>query len=140
MLARFPMLTRLAVIGLLIASLAACGGSSAVAGTWTLSNVVGGQFSVPTQGRIVLTLTSDGKVSGQGACNSYSGSYTVSGQSIVFGKLVSTQMACAAPLMAIDTAYFAALQTMTGWQVSGSNLTLTGPAGNLSLVYTNNQG
>ena len=135
------MLARLSVIALLLVSLAACGGSSALAGTWALSSVNGAAgISVPTGGRIDITFTSDGKVSGQGACNSYSGSYTVNGQAIVFSPLASTQKACAAPLMAIDTAYFAALQATTSWQVSGSSLTLTGPGGRISLVYTNNQG
>ena len=135
------MLARLSVIALLLVSLAACGGSSALAGTWALSSVTGAAgITLPTGGRIEITFTSDGKVSGQGACNSYSGSYTVNGQTIVFSPLASTQKACAAPLMAIDTAYFAALQVMTSWQISGSNLTLTGSGGKVSLVYTNNQG
>lgn len=135
------MLARLSVIALLLVSLAACGGSSALAGTWALSSVTGAAgITLPTGGRIEITFTSDGKVSGQGACNSYSGSYTVNGQTIVFSPLASTQKACATPLMAVDTAYFAALQVMTSWQISGSNLTLTGSGGKVSLVYTNNQG
>jgi len=134
-------LARLGVIALLLVSLAACGGSSALAGTWALSSVTGAAgITLPTGGRIDITFTSDGKVSGQGLCNSYSGSYTVTGQTIVFSPLASTQKACAAPLMTVDTAYFAALQATTSWQVSGSSLTLTGPAGRISLVYTNNQG
>ena len=136
MLPRLPI--RLLLAALLVASLAACGGSRALAGTWSLSGVQG--IPTPSGGTFVITFTSDGKVSGQSGCNTYSGSYTVNGQAIVFGPLAATKKACAAPLMTVETAYLTALQLVNAWQINDGTLTLSGPGGRPILTYTNNQG
>src|SRR5437764_302237 len=45
--------------------------------------------------QITITFAPDGTLSGFGGCNDYSGSYTVSGQSLTIGSnLISTQKAC----------------------------------------------
>ena len=72
-----------------------------------------------------------GKASGTSGCNQYNGSYTVDGQSLEFGTMSMTAMACAGPAMALEQAYVAALDGVTTWAVPqdvamGTELTLTG--------------
>jgi heat shock protein HslJ len=88
--------------------------------------------AVPTVERL------DG-TSGSAGCNQYSGAYAISGASIDFGPLVSTEMACPEPAMAFESEYLAALEAVTSWAVPqdaamGTQLTLIGAEGS-NLVY-----
>ena len=54
-------------------------------------------------------LFSAGTVSGNAGCNGYSGSYTLSGSSLLIGNLLGTQMSCGPIADAVETAYLAKL-------------------------------
>lgn len=119
----------LALTGALLAVVAGCGGDDEsssgppLAGTaWTLqSGVDAPADAVPT-----LTLTEDGQASGFGGCNSFGGGYELDGDSISFGPLASTQMACPEPQMATETAYYQALDAVDTWAVEDGQLVLSG--------------
>ena len=72
-------------------------------------------------------------VSGTGGCNTFSGTYTTDGDTISFGPLASTMMACEPPIMEQETVYFAALDGATTYAVDGDTLTISGDAGTLTL-------
>jgi heat shock protein HslJ len=76
-----------------------------------------------------LTLT-DGQATGSTGCNRYFGGYTLSGTSLTFAPLASTEMACPEPRMAIESAWLTALGLVTGWSVDGDQLHLLDAAGN----------
>jgi heat shock protein HslJ len=58
-----------------------------------------------------LELSKDGRASGRGSCNRFSGTVAISGNRIEFGPLASTKMACAdAAANAQETKYLDALQ------------------------------
>ena len=124
------------VVGLTVL-VAACGGSAGtptpaadgLSGTsWALTSM----DDQPVPADVVVTLAfAAGTASGSSGCNTYSGPYTVDGQSLDFGALASTRMACAGAAMAIEQAYLAALDGVTTWAVPqdvaiGIELTLTG--------------
>jgi heat shock protein HslJ len=77
---------------------------------------------------VTLKFSTDGKVSGTGGCNSYSGSY----ESTLFGSLtvtdiVSTMMLCIQPgLMDQEHAFLDALADAEEYNVSGDELRITG--------------
>ncbi len=54
-----------------------------------------------------------GRVGGSGGCNRYGGPVEVSGETIRFGPLASTRMACAPAIGDQEERFFAALQSAT---------------------------
>lgn len=55
-------------------------------------------------------LLENGQVSGFGGCNTFGGSYRLSGEQITFDPLQATQRGCDGPIMAQETQFFSALQ------------------------------
>jgi heat shock protein HslJ len=105
------------------------GNGGSLAGTsWTLTDLDSGGVTgtAPT-----LDLT-DTDVSGTGGCNTFSGTYTTDGDTISFGPLASTMMACEPSIMEQETVYFAALDGATTYAIDGDTLTISGDAGPLT--------
>jgi len=74
---------------------------------------------------ITLDFEGEDQVTGNGGCNQYNGSYTVEDETISFGALVSTRMACSEDaLTAQEQTYVAALEASTGYVVTENQLTL----------------
>jgi heat shock protein HslJ len=66
-----------------------------------------------------------GRVQGFGGCNPLAGSYTLEGDRLMLAPLAGTMMACAPPLMGIETAFTAAFGGTLRYRVAGDRLTLT---------------
>jgi len=133
--------TMLLVVGMAAyLSLAACASAGSQAEgeltgkVWALDSLNG---AAPVPGSTVTAeFTEDGKVGGSAGCNSYSGSYTVSGNSIEFTQsMASTMMACEELIMAQETAYFQALAAAKSFAMKGDQLTLTDAAGKALATY-----
>ena len=58
-----------------------------------------------------------GRAGGRGSCNAYSAPFTLTGESLTFGPVISTQMACEDPLMRQENALHEALGAATGFQI-----------------------
>ncbi len=81
---------------------------SALSGTvWRLAEI-GGE-PVVDKVQATLEFARGGKVAGSGSCNRFSGTVTVAADSIAFGPVVSTRMACADAVMRQERAYLQAL-------------------------------
>ena len=65
-----------------------------------------------------------GQVQGFGGCNQLAGSYTLERDRLMVAPLAATMMACAPPLMAIETAFTAAFAGALRYRVAGDRLTL----------------
>jgi heat shock protein HslJ len=78
---------------------------------------------------------SAGKVSGNGGCNEYSGSYTVDGDKLTIGQVASTQKACGPVESALETAYFAALAKVASYAIDGESLELKTTEGKVGLRF-----
>jgi len=68
-------------------------------------------------------------VSGSAGCNTYSGNFVYNNNTLTFSPLVVTQKACADNIMAQEGAYLQALQSATGYQIAGGQLTIAYPDG-----------
>ncbi len=93
-------------------------------GAWTLTSL-GDSNNVRGAGdrAITLIVKSDStRVGGFAGCNQYGGPYTVAGDSIKFGALFSTKMACPGWPMELETRYLAALSDAVTFSVTDSNL------------------
>jgi len=65
---------------------------------------------------------------GFGGCNRFSASYRLSGDSLSFGPVASTRMACADG-DALERSFLATMPAVATYQVTDSILTLSGPDG-----------
>jgi putative lipoprotein len=88
--------------------------------TWKLEEL--GGTAVLDQPQATLEFPEQGRVVGQGSCNRFFGSVQLSGDSISFGALGSTRMACPEPVMSQESAYFKALQNAERYAIDGSSL------------------
>jgi heat shock protein HslJ len=69
-----------------------------------------------------------GQVHGFGGCNQFAGGYTTEGDRLTLPPLAGTMMACAPPLMAIETAFMGAFAGVLRYRVAEGRLTLTADA------------
>lgn len=80
--------------------------------------------SVPTGIEAAFSFLPDGQIEGFGGCNNFSGGYTVEGDQITIGPLMSTMMACADDVNTFESQLLTALQAATTWSVSSGTLDL----------------
>jgi heat shock protein HslJ len=83
-------------------------GFDLIGSEWKLDDLAGEKVMDRVQATLLFRET--GKVAGKGSCNRFSGSAEISGNSIKFGPLISTRMACPEPIMNQETKYLGALQ------------------------------
>lgn len=76
-----------------------------------------------------------GQFGGRLGCNHFGGPYQVRGGVLSVGQVAGTMMACAEPAMSHERMGLAALAQplQMGWSHSGERLTLSGPAGSITL-------
>jgi heat shock protein HslJ len=68
------------------------------------------------------------RVGGFSGCNRFGGSYSIAGDSLHFGPIAMTRMACSAG-MELESALSAALQATQRYELSTTQLKLFGPSG-----------
>ena len=134
----FGLATLVFVLGTL--ALTACtGGSASLEGRqWRMQSYRG------ADGQMLETLADvkttaefkDGQVSGNTACNSYSGSYEVDGKNITFGMMASTMMACPQPVMDQEAGYLASLEQVATFEVTEDSLKMFDTGGEVVLTFT----
>jgi heat shock protein HslJ len=70
----------------------------------------------------------EARASGFAGCNTFTGSYTLDGEHLLFGNLASTMMACPKG-MDVEQAFQQALGATATWRVNGRTLTWLDPSG-----------
>ena len=97
---------------------------------WELMELDGKTASTGAGGRrATLRFDADtAHVSGFSGCNRFSGTYALAGDSLQFGPLVMTRMACARG-MELEAALSTALQATRRYELSSTQLKLFGPSG-----------
>ncbi len=73
---------------------------------------------------ITLAIDAAAAVNGRGGCNRYFGTAEIGGETIDFGALGSTRMACPDPAMSEERRYFQALEAVTAWRLVDDRLEL----------------
>jgi heat shock protein HslJ len=119
----------------LILSLVACSGANAspdLTGTsWTLTEINGQRVLADSNPTLVFEADSAG---GHGSCNSFGGDYEAENGKLTFDSIFSTMMYCE-DTMEQETAYLAALQDATGYQVKDGNLLILDADGLVTLIF-----
>jgi len=101
--------------------------------SWTL------RFGGGPEGEIVLidgypitiTFDGDGSFGGTAACNGYGGTYQLDGNEIFLGEVGSDEAGCEPEVLQAEGAFFNALVDITGIDLVGEELVLSGPASEL---------
>lgn len=106
-----------------VSLLAACGGTAQTAspgGAWQLIILNG----VPTFASYPVTMDIEGdQVSGHGGCNTYSGDVILGADTLTFGPIARTEMACAdQAAMTQENAFFAALINVRGYHIDEAGM------------------
>jgi heat shock protein HslJ len=79
--------------------------------------------------RVTLRFDADStRVSGFAGCNQFGGSYTIAGDSLHFGPLVLTRMACTDG-MELETHFTTALNATRRYELTSTQFKLFGPSG-----------
>ncbi|MDX3810382.1 YbaY family lipoprotein [Bosea thiooxidans] len=89
--------------------------ASSPVGSWRLSSL--GRSQVPVSIATTMEIAADGKVSGRGGCNGFSGSATIEGGAIRFSRMVSTMMACAPDVMSQERGFLEGLNKVRRWEL-----------------------
>ena len=91
---------------------------------WVLVELAGEPVANAATGEAPDLELEGGRVSGTGGCNRLTGTYETSGDTLRFGPLATTRMACEEAVMRRETAFLAALAATTRFEVAGSHLVL----------------
>lgn len=96
----------------------------ALLATWQWeSGILQGQpIEIADPSRYTLTFQADGSVGAQFDCNSGGGEYTVEGESLTFGAMMTTLMACADDTQ--DWEFSTGLADTVAYAIDGDTLTL----------------
>ena len=73
----------------------------------------------------------NGTVAGSAGCNQFTAPYTLEGEALTVGEIVTTRMACDGAIMQQEQAFVDALGAATSLTIDGANLVLTNADGQL---------
>jgi heat shock protein HslJ len=103
-----------------------------IEGPWTITAVNNGKdavSSVPAGVGAAISFFADGHLEGFGGCNDFSGSYTLKGDTITFGPMMSQLKACPDPAGTFEQQFLTALAASTKWAVANGKLDLRDDSG-----------
>jgi heat shock protein HslJ len=121
------MVVRAATAVVLVLAMSGVAAAASPAGRW-IATEIGGQ-PVARGVETTFDLDIDGNVSGHGGCNRYGGTATAEGDTIRFGMMQSTRMACQAPETTQESRFHQALYRARGWRLEADRLDLLGEGG-----------
>lgn len=100
---------------------------------WTLVSIMN-KPAVPNSG-VTLAFGDEGRASGSAGCNRYSGNYTVNGDKLTFGPMISTKMFCAQPgVMEQEAQFTTTLEKAASFKLNGDRLEMIAANGDVVIV------
>jgi heat shock protein HslJ len=103
---------------------------SLVATVWIVDGIVSGDAvsSLPSGVEATMRIT-ERRVEGSSGCNSFGADVTIAQGAIQMGSITTTDVACAADVMAVEEAVYATLHGAVAYEIEAASLRLTGPDG-----------
>ena len=115
----------------------------ALAGTeWRLVSLgpAGGEASLVAGTTVTLKFGEDGRANGSTGCNAYNGTYQVRGDTISFGRLISTRRACLDQnANTQEQRFISALESANRFRLASNRLTIFADRNRTVLNFTNDQ-
>jgi heat shock protein HslJ len=104
---------------------------------WHLVTYDNGNTHVPIidDSEITLKFYNDSSIGGSGGINLYFGSYTQTGDGIIFGTIGSTMMAGPQALMDQESTYFRIIDSVRSLRITGNTLELSDATGHVLLIF-----
>ena len=122
---------------LIVFILSACspGKTASIQGQWKLISYGSVPNQIPAMADVetMIDFDNEGRMSGNVGCNNFGGAYTVDGDMIEFGPVMTTEMFCEA-VADQESGTFATLQGVVSFELNGNLLTITSADGNASVV------
>lgn len=110
-----------------------CGGSPErllQGAQWQVTRL--GDQSVDASDQLSLHFFTNGQVSGRAACNQYGGEYRLDGEGLGISRVITTKMACPAPIMDREQQFLGVLAQVRGFDIGDDGeLHLLGSDGDL---------
>ncbi len=99
---------------------------------WQLETFITGETARSTlAGTTITAVFTGGKVGGSAGCNQYSAGYTLAGETLAVGEIITTKIACDATIMVQEEEFLNALQVANRLTIEGRELELASPGGAL---------
>jgi heat shock protein HslJ len=115
-------------------------GPDGVDGSYTVTGLNNGNGAVVASAatqKATMQFGADGTVSGNTGCNSFSGTYEVTGNNLTInGDVAATMMACETEAQAVEQQFLAALGNVATWERTGQQLTLRDGTGATQITLT----
>jgi len=126
------------IAALLVAGMAMTAGASGSerleGPTWLAENIKGG--GVIDNAQSTLVFASGGRVTGSGGCNRLFATATIAGDTLMFGGVGTTRMACAPALMDQEQKFLGALAATRTFRFEGPYLRFYDAAGGELVRFT----
>ncbi|MCA9869300.1 MAG: META domain-containing protein [Anaerolineae bacterium] len=105
--------------------------------TWQLIAYLdaAGNLTLPYRESPATLTMADGQAGGNTGCNNYFGSYTLDGDSLTFGPMGATMMACPEPQAMQEQAYLAGLENVASYAIVGNQLHLFNADGEIIMAF-----
>jgi len=116
----------------------AAGPGALTAGGWRLETLgANGTAVSPVAGtEVAVAFAADGRITGTGGCNRFSGSYeTGEGRALSFSPLAATRTACPPEIMSQEDSFFVALGRVASFDIEGDRLSLAASDGSRVLRF-----
>lgn len=114
--------------------------SASPIGTWKATGLLHNDAirSLDAGTSITAELKADGSISGSAGCNSYRGTYSVSGSTLKISGVASTRMHCATPngVMAQEQSFLSGLEQVAAYKLTGRGLTLLTSTGTIVATFS----
>lgn len=82
---------------------------------WVVEDINGG--GIIDRSRATLVFGADGRLSGRGSCNTYTGGYVAEGDTLKVANVAATMMACAPALMNQEAKFHDVLKSVTRFEI-----------------------
>lgn len=99
---------------------------------WTATTLAG--QPVLADREVTFEFDTEGNINGNTSCNSFGGTCTITDGTIEIGRLRSTRRACAQDVMQQERSFLSLLASATSWAITGDELVLTSPEGEIKAV------
>lgn len=113
---------------LLALAVPAAAAAEGLAGSeWRPLTLAGAPF--PEGVEATVQFGADGRLTGSGGCNRFTGSYAIEGETLTIGPVAATRMLCPEPAMSAEAALFRVLSEARSFVRDGAELNIAGEGG-----------